>query len=170
MRIVAVITTLDNLPLLKEQVQILQREPIDEIIIVNNGSIDGTREWLDEQEGLTAIHKDNNGAGPGRNAGLDAAGEFDYVLMVDGGIRPLVDGVKYMLDYLNNCPDVDVISPEIATCFTTDAEKAHRRMLPIDESTCFQQRALSSTAYALCRARAWDEIRFCEDGPFRQPG
>ena len=86
MVIKAVVCTLDNLPLLKEQVQILQREPIDEIVVVNNGSRDGTREWLDElddKDDLVIVHRENLGAGPGRNAGLDAAGDFDYVLMLD---------------------------------------------------------------------------------------
>ena len=42
MVIKAVICTLDNLPILKKQISILRAEPIDEIIVVNNGSIDGT--------------------------------------------------------------------------------------------------------------------------------
>lgn len=171
MVIKAIICTLDNLPLLKEQVPILQADPlISDIIIVNNGSADGTEEWLAAQEDLITINRENLGAGPGRNAGLDAAGEFDYVLMVDGGIRPLVNSVAVMLDYLDKHPDVDVISPEIMTCFTTDPDAAHRRLVEIDKSTCFPQRALSSTAYALCRAKAWGGIRFSEEGPFGKPG
>lgn len=167
----AVITTLDNLPILKEQVAILRDDPlIDEIVVVNNGSRDGTALWLAGIEGVTVVNRANLGAGPGRNAGLDAAGEFDYVLMLDGGIRPLRGGTAVMFDYLVRHPEVDVVSPEVMTSFTADPELAHRRMGPVDESTCFPQRALSSTAYCLCRARAWDGIRFSEEGPFAQPG
>ena len=119
MVIKAIICTLDNLPLLKEQVAILEADPlISEIVVVNNGSTDGTYEWLDNTVDLNIIDRNNLGAGPGRNSGLDAAGEFDYVLMVDGGIRPLVNSIVVMLEYLESHPDVDVISPEIATCFT----------------------------------------------------
>ena len=168
----AIITTLDNLPLLQEQIDILRDEPeISEIVVVNNGSIDGTKKWLETVSGVTVINRENEGAGPGRNSGLDAAGAFDYVLMVDGGIRPLRGSVRHMLDYLQAHPGVDAISPEVATCFSTDIDKAHRRMPePIDEKTCFPQRMLSSTAYALCNSRAWEGLRFSEEGPFGEPG
>lgn len=166
----AIITTLDNLSMLREQLVILRDEPIDEIIVVNNGSKDGTAEFLATQDDLVVINRENRGAGPGRNAGLDAAGEFDYVLMLDGGIRPLYNGVKEMLAYLEKHPKVDVLGAEVASCFTTNSDEAHRRMLPIDESTCLRQRALSSTAFALCRAGAWDGLRFSEEGPFGEPG
>ena len=168
MVIKAIITTLDNLPMLKQQVSILRDEPLSEIIVVNNGSEDGTQEWLAGQGGLTVVNRENMGAGPGRNAGLDAAGQFDHVLMLDGGIRPLRGGVAAMLAYLERHPEVDVISPEIATCFTSDENLAYRRMVGMGNT--FPQRALSSTAYALCSARAWDGLRFSEEGPFGQPG
>jgi len=167
----AIITTFDNLPNLQETIPILRSETLDEIIIVNNGSRDGTGKWLATQADLTIVNRENRGAGPGRNAGLDAAGEFDYVLMLDGGIRPLRGGIQAMLDYLEANPGVDVISPEVATCFTTDLATAWRRMTgPIDASTAFPQRCISSTAYALCRAKAWNGLRFSEVGPFAQPG
>ena len=113
----AIITVLDNLSNLKESLAVLKQEPLDEIIVVNNGSRDGTREWLASLSGHTknakraqysikgqpniiVLNRQNLGAGPGRNAGLDAAGVFDYVLMLDGGIRPLRLGTQRMIDYL----------------------------------------------------------------------
>lgn len=169
----AIITTLDNLPTLERQVEILLGdELVDEIVVVNNGSIDGTKKWLESKTGLVQVvnHEENRGASVGRNSGLGAAGKFDYCLLLDGGILPLRNGTSQMLAYLEKHPEVDVISPEVASCFTTDTNKAHRRMLPINEKTCFPQRAISSTAYALCRYTAFDGIRFCEDGPFGMAG
>lgn len=166
----AIITTLDNLPMLKEQIVILQADRlIDEIVVVNNGSVDGTQDWLATQAS-TVVNRENLGAGSGRNAGLDAAGEFEFILMLDGGIRPLRGGVAVMLAYLNAHPDVDVISPEVAVCYTTDLDRAHRRLGGIDLESTFPQRCLSGTAYALCRARAWDGLRFSEEGPFGEAG
>jgi len=126
----AIITSLDNLPLLKEQIPILRNDPlVDEIIVVSNGSNDGTNEWLATQPDLIPLIRENHGAGPGRNAGLEAAGEFDYVLMLDGGIRPLVDGTKRMLDYLERHPvtetrfkRVDVVGIDVGH-FETDKNK-----------------------------------------------
>lgn len=170
MLIKCVITTLDNLPLLEQQIAILRNDLIDEIIVVNNGSNDGTAEWLAGQTGLTVVNRPNNGAGPGRNAGLDAAGKFDYVLMLDGGIRPLMGGTQRMLTYLERRKDADVIGVEIPH-FETNLEKAWRRWpAEIEDGTTYQNSRLSHTAYCMARARAFDGIRFSEDGPFGEPG
>lgn len=168
MVIKAIIATIDNLPMLKQQIPILCDEPLSEIIVVNNGSEDDTEDWLANQDGLTVINRENLGAGPGRNAGLDAAGQFDYVLMLDGGIRPLRGGIAGMLAYMKEHSEVDVLSPEVATCYTSDKDMAHRRFVGIGHT--FRQNALSGTAYALCNKRAWSGLRFSEEGPFGQPG
>lgn len=171
MIIVAIITTLDNLSILKDQIRILKEDHlISKIVVVNNGSIDGTKEWLINQEGLVVVNRENNGAGPGRNSGLDAAGVFDYALMLDGGIRPLIGGTEKMLDYLEMVPGCDVIGVEIPD-FETDESKAWRRWPKvISEKITYQNYRLSHTAYCLSRACAWDGFRFCEIGPFSEPG
>lgn len=184
----AIITALDNLPMLRKQISILRNDSlISEIIVVSNGSKDGTNEWLATQD-VTSIIRENKGAGPGRNAGLDAAGKADYYLMLDGGIRPLVGGTEKMLEYLKHHPAtadrftrVDVIGAEIPH-FETDSEKAWRRWpkhLNIQdpapgytETDCYAYHnwRLSQTAYCLARWEAFDSIRFCEEGPFGEPG
>jgi glycosyltransferase involved in cell wall biosynthesis len=170
MLVKCVITSLDNLPLLKEQITILRNKPVDEIIVVNNGSEDGTAEWLATQSGLTVINRENNGAGPGRNAGLDMAGRFDYVLMLDGGIRLLLGGTQKMIDYLERRQGADVIGVEIAD-FETDPERAWRRWpKPIRDEDTYQNLRLSHTAYCLARFRAFDGLRFSEEGPFGEAG
>jgi hypothetical protein len=167
----AIVTTIDNLPNNKEQLAVLRDEPLDEIIFVNNGSKDGTGKWLAAQQGITAINRDNLGAGPGRNAGLDRAEPYDYVLMLDGGIRPLRGGTRQFLAYLERHNEVDVIGVEIVD-FETDHDRAWRRW-PEEmtiEGHAYQNNRLAHTAYALTRHRAWDGLRWCEDGPFAEPG
>jgi len=166
-----IITSLDNLPILKEQVRILRDDLlISEIIIVSNGSKDGTNAWLEKQNGLTTILRENKGAGPGRNAGIDAAGEFDYALFLDGGIRPLIGGTEKMLDYLEKVQEADVLGLEIAH-METDYDKAWRRWPdPILPQNTYQNTCLSHTAYCMTRAICWDGLRFSEEGPFGEPG
>jgi glycosyltransferase involved in cell wall biosynthesis len=170
-RVTAIITTMDNLPVLERQVTILSQE-CGSVIVVNNGSKDGTKEWLDDNPvtGMQVIHRENKGAGPGRNAGLELWGKdpTQYTLMVDGGILPPIGGVALLKDYLERHPEADVISPEVASCFTSDETQATLRVTnPIDQT--FTQHCLSSTAYALCRGEAW-RVKFSEDGPFGEPG
>jgi len=169
--IAAVITSLDNLFVLKEQSDILRADPlVDKIIVVSNGSTDGTNEWLETQPDLVSVIRDNDGAGPGRNAGLDAAGACDYYLMLDGGIRPLQGGTGRMLEYLESHPEADVIGVEIPD-FETDYHKAWRRWpWKIEDNHTYVNTRLSHTAYCLARFRAFDGLRFCEEGPFGQPG
>ena len=164
----AVITTLDNVDILKRQIDILRQEPLDEIIVVNNGSTDGTRVWLAGQDGLTIVHRENCGAGPGRNSGLDAAGKFDHVLMVDGGVLPGVNTVDKMLTYLEPRIGVGGIGVEVED-LRTDEDSAWL-MWNEHISRTYQNRCLSHTAYGLFRWDMWDGFRFCTEGPFAEAG
>lgn len=170
--VTAIITTLDNLPMLERQVDILLDE-CGHVIVVNNGSKDGTREWLEHNNAprLSYINRENLGAGPGRNAGLAMwNNSTPYTLMVDGGILPPVNAVRMLKDYLVRHPDVKVVSPEVASCFTTDESEATLIAPELPEDMpAFWQRCLSSTAFCLCTADAW-VVRFSEDGPFGEPG
>jgi rhamnopyranosyl-N-acetylglucosaminyl-diphospho-decaprenol beta-1,3/1,4-galactofuranosyltransferase len=71
-RVAAIIVTCNRLELLKECVQAVrsQTRPLDEIIVINNASTDGTGEWLDEQDGLTVIHQANLGGAGGFHRGI----------------------------------------------------------------------------------------------------
>ncbi|MEM1451049.1 MAG: glycosyltransferase [Planctomycetota bacterium] len=56
-----------------------------EIVVVNDGSSDGTREWLDGREHaapIRVVHQENGGLSAARNAGLDVA-RGTYVLLVN---------------------------------------------------------------------------------------
>ncbi len=60
-------------------------------ILVNNGSDDGTKEWMDSitpPENVTFIHaKENGGCGIGRNIGLRAVGpDATYITLIDNDI------------------------------------------------------------------------------------
>ena len=56
-----------------------------ELIVVNNGSNDGTKDWLDNQDGITAIHQSNLGGAGGFYAGMSYMynGDFTWLLLLD---------------------------------------------------------------------------------------
>lgn len=59
------------------------------ILVVNNGSTDGTRAWLDEQKDLIVIHQENLGGAGGFYTGMKYMYENNYeflVMMDDDGI------------------------------------------------------------------------------------
>lgn len=87
MQVSIVVPTYNRLDQLQRCVDALQSLDYDvdrhEICIVNDGSSDGTREFLDERAetvpNLTVIHQENEGVAAARNAGIEASeGEFVF--------------------------------------------------------------------------------------------
>jgi rhamnopyranosyl-N-acetylglucosaminyl-diphospho-decaprenol beta-1,3/1,4-galactofuranosyltransferase len=103
-KIAAVVVTHNRLALLKECVAALRGQAckLDEIIVVNNASDDGTREWLASQSGLTVIDQENLGSAGGQYSGLKAAYRkgHDWVWCMDDDSLPAPDA----LEVLTKCP------------------------------------------------------------------
>jgi glycosyltransferase involved in cell wall biosynthesis len=86
-RVTVVIPTLDRREFLEqalETVRLQTHEPL-ECIVVDDGSTDGTREYLDslDYDDLQTIYRDEaKGLSNARNAGIDAS-ESEYVMFLD---------------------------------------------------------------------------------------
>jgi rhamnopyranosyl-N-acetylglucosaminyl-diphospho-decaprenol beta-1,3/1,4-galactofuranosyltransferase len=86
--VVAVIVTYNRVNLLKEAVCAVKSQtyPIQDIHIIDNGSTDGTADWLNEQSGLSFTRiAVNTGASGGFNHGLKTAAAYnsDWVWVMD---------------------------------------------------------------------------------------
>jgi GT2 family glycosyltransferase len=105
MKISAVVVTFNRLELLKKCVVALkaQTRELDHIFIINNGSTDGTLEWLFEQNDLCVINQNNSGGSGGFYRGIYEAYNdgADFVWCMDDDVRPYSDCLEYML---NNMP------------------------------------------------------------------
>lgn len=73
--VVAVVVTYNRLELLRRNLDCLraQTHPLAGIVVVNNGSTDGTEQWLASQTDLTVITQDNCGGAGGFARGLMVA-------------------------------------------------------------------------------------------------
>ena len=123
MKITAVVVTYNRLELLKKSIECLhaalkqvQSENIDcHICVINNGSTDGTHEWLDEQAGLEVIHQDNVGGSGGFYTGIKKAYEegADWIWCMDDDVFPKQHCLLSLLEEVNKHKDepLGILSP-----------------------------------------------------------
>ncbi len=101
MKIGAVIVTYNRLECLKRCVAAVreQSRPPDEIIVINNGSTDGTLPWLSEQPGLVVVTQENLGGAGGFHSGFKHAFErgHDWVWCMDDDGVPALDCLEQLL-------------------------------------------------------------------------
>ena len=113
MNIIAVVVTYNRLELLKKGIQALRANtPLTGIIVVDNGSSDGTHEWLDKQIGLEVIHQDNVGGSGGFHTGIKAAYErgADWVWCMDDDVFPHPNCLERLLPYTTDS-HIGILSP-----------------------------------------------------------
>lgn len=85
-----IVVTYNRLKLLKKNIQSLREQTYQnrQIIVINNGSTDGTKQWLNEQNDLIVIHQDNLGGAGGFYTGLKYTAEknFEYCWCMDDDV------------------------------------------------------------------------------------
>lgn len=85
--IACIIVTYNRLQLLKECINSLKNQTNTsfDIIVINNGSTDGTKEWLLCQKSIRTITQDNLGGAGGFYTGMKAAYEegYEWIWMMD---------------------------------------------------------------------------------------
>lgn len=112
MNIIAVVVTYNRLELLKRTVNcLLQNKPVSSIVIVNNGSTDGTTEWLNNQTGLIVINQANVGGSGGFYAGMQYAYQAgaDWIWCMDDDVFPRPECVEQLIQY--TAENVGILAP-----------------------------------------------------------
>ncbi len=113
MKITAVVVTFNRLNLLKRNVNCLrQNKPVSQIVVVNNGSTDGTSEWLAEQTDLKVITQENVGGSGGFYTGIDYAYRdgADWIWCMDDDVFPRADCMEKLLEHTGR-KDVGIMAP-----------------------------------------------------------
>lgn len=100
-RIAAVVVTYNRLDDLKKCLLTLQEQThwINTIYVVNNGSTDGTGEWLRQQLGLTVLTQPNLGGAGGFATGIDTAFKagYDWIWCMDDDCLAAPDALEQLL-------------------------------------------------------------------------
>lgn len=114
-KITAVVVTFNRLNCLKKVVESLkdQTYPLLQIVIVNNGSTDGTQEWLDIQSNLHIIHQKNTGGAGGFYRGIQEALNFDndWIWCMDDDVYPRTDCLEKLLTF-SKMEKVGILCPQ----------------------------------------------------------
>ena len=110
-KVAAIVVTYNRLEDLKKCLKSIQAQEgvALDIIVVNNHSTDGTREYLEKQTIVHSLHLEQNlGGAGGFKAGLEYALqlESDFFWIMDDDVLPTSDALKSLLHFHSN-HDVD---------------------------------------------------------------
>ena len=109
--ITVIIPTFNRISLLKETVDSVRNQSFRdfEIIVVNDGSTDGTGEWLRDQTDLRVIEQSNLGIATARNNGA-AAAKGDWLAFLDHDDLWAPDKLLIQAEFVRNNPDVALVA------------------------------------------------------------
>lgn len=113
MKVIAVVVTYNRLELLKRNIHCLrQNKPLDSILVVNNGSTDGTCQWLATQPDLHVLTQENVGGSGGFYTGIREAflQEADWIWCMDDDVFPRPDCLEQLLRHAS-APRVGILAP-----------------------------------------------------------
>lgn len=116
-KIAAVVVTYNRLELLKKCIEAIrnQTRKVDEIIVVNNSSTDGTFEWLNTQNDLTVITQENSGSAGGQYTGIKIAYEkgYDWIWCLDTDVIANNDALEKLVETKISSENIGFLSSNI---------------------------------------------------------
>jgi N-acetylglucosaminyl-diphospho-decaprenol L-rhamnosyltransferase len=145
----AVIVNFNTLELMKRCVECLPHSRELEILIVDNASTDGSREWLQTMAGdriRCILSPDNLGFAGGCNLGIrQAAG--NYILLLNTDAFPESGALESLVAYMEQCCDVGVAGPQLL--FPDGRWQRSAGRVPTPRSALIDALGISSFGHAI---------------------
>lgn len=115
-KVVAIVVTYNRLALLQQCIEALNRQQFrpQEIIVVNNGSTDGTGEWLKTQP-VQTISQANLGGSWGFYTGIKAAWQAgaDWTWLMDDDTIPRPDALQELVRASEKIPGIGFLGSKV---------------------------------------------------------
>lgn len=112
-----VVVTYNRLALLKEAIDSLRNQIYTnrEIVVVNNGSTDGTQEWLNAQKDIIVITQQNLGGAGGFFTGMKYVAEhdYDYCWIMDDDVVCHSDALQELVSAYNKKPNIGFVCSKV---------------------------------------------------------
>ena len=112
-----VVVTYNRLALLKEAIDSLRNQTYlnRDIVVVNNGSTDGTLEWLNSQKDLIIITQQNLGGAGGFFTGMKYVAEhnYDYCWIMDDDVVCHSDALQELVSAYNKKPNIGFVCSKV---------------------------------------------------------
>ncbi len=100
-KIVATVVTYNRLSLLKVCINALRSQtyPVSQILVINNGSTDGTEEWLKSQNDIEFITQENTGGAGGFSTAITQGFKkgYEWIWCMDDDGQPKEDALENLL-------------------------------------------------------------------------
>ena len=91
-----------------------------EIILVDNGSTDGSKDFFEQFEGIKYIYSDENlGFGRANNLGAKQA-SGDYLFLLNSDTLLINNAIKILYDYINTHQSVGVVGGNLVGLDSTE--------------------------------------------------
>ncbi len=162
MTVGVVIVTYNRIKLLKECLErvLNQTQPVTSVIVVDNNSDDGTKEYLDsidDDRVLVSHERTNLGGAGGFHKALSIAStkNFDYVLIIDDDAMIEKNYIKKIIDFADNNPEYEAFAGAVYT--EGEIDPYHRRRL--GSRLIFWEKMIPRGMYD--RPRRLDFATFC---------
>lgn len=145
----------------------------DEIIVVDNGSRDGSKELIERKypEVRTICLHENQGFSKAVNIGIKNA-RFDKVFILNNDTTVIPNCLKFLVEDLNKKPELCAVVPKVLLpngkidsvgSFINELGQAFHRREKVAEDKQLEEIFLITGAAVLCRKRVFEEVGFFEE-------